>query len=252
MRSKRHRVRKSPSWFSRAKLGFTLLEVLTVIAIVGVLFAIVLSVFGRATASAKRTSCASNIKQIAAALTMYADVSDGGLSFSTDMQNTWLEATGIPDIKSVGKCPSFDYQEEDRPGGNPNLRGYALNSCLMSKITVSEPARTVLVTETTTFHVDNSSTLDPRSLSGPDVFEYGPNSPHTFGGEYWEPVGSFGAVRHSGGCLYAFTDGHVRWLRPSQLRLPKEGYGCPELISGTTAWQGPAAGPRFSTSFEGE
>ena len=54
------------------KRAFTLLEILVVIAIVTIISLIVMSVFGRVKASAMQTSCASNMRQIAMALTMWS------------------------------------------------------------------------------------------------------------------------------------------------------------------------------------
>lgn len=57
--------------------GFTLVEMLVVIAIIAVLASILFPVFARARAAARRTRCASNLRQIGLALAMYADDCDG-------------------------------------------------------------------------------------------------------------------------------------------------------------------------------
>ena len=57
--------------------GFTLIELLVVIAIIAILAAILFPVFARAKEKAKQASCQSNLKQIAAAILMYADDWDG-------------------------------------------------------------------------------------------------------------------------------------------------------------------------------
>jgi prepilin-type N-terminal cleavage/methylation domain-containing protein len=44
--------------------GFTLVELLAVIAVIGVLAALLLPAVNRAKASAQRTTCASNLRQI--------------------------------------------------------------------------------------------------------------------------------------------------------------------------------------------
>jgi len=57
----------------KARRAFTLVELLVVIAIIGILAALVLPALSRAKATAKRTTCIGNLKQISAAVLMYAD-----------------------------------------------------------------------------------------------------------------------------------------------------------------------------------
>jgi prepilin-type N-terminal cleavage/methylation domain-containing protein len=52
--------------------GVTLLELLTVIALIAILIAIIFPVLSRANEAARTTACASNLRQIAFAMLAYA------------------------------------------------------------------------------------------------------------------------------------------------------------------------------------
>jgi prepilin-type N-terminal cleavage/methylation domain-containing protein len=76
------------------KHGFTLIELLVVIAIIAILAGLILPVLARARESARRTSCASNLNQLAKACYMYADVPANG-SFPT-MSTTAGDPFAVP------------------------------------------------------------------------------------------------------------------------------------------------------------
>ena len=98
--------------------GYTLIELLTVIAVIAVLTAILLPVFWSAREKSRASSCLSNYHQIGLAIQMYATDSDGatppdGGSFSG------IIADSVPYIRNTAifTCPDdFDRAKESRAG----------------------------------------------------------------------------------------------------------------------------------------
>lgn len=97
--------------------AFTLIELLVVIAIIAVLAAILFPVFSQAKASAKRTECLSNIRQIGLANLMYAG----------DADETYVgdEVKSGPNTYYWGDL----LDKYIRGGGSQEKRGEELESC---------------------------------------------------------------------------------------------------------------------------
>jgi prepilin-type N-terminal cleavage/methylation domain-containing protein/prepilin-type processing-associated H-X9-DG protein len=100
------------------KRGFTLVELLTVVAIIAVLAAILFPVFARAREAARRASCQSNLKQIGLAAMQYtsdydgclppAVVVSGGMNPLDDQALSFVDLLQ-PYVKNlqIFVCPSF-------------------------------------------------------------------------------------------------------------------------------------------------
>ncbi|MCC6793512.1 MAG: DUF1559 domain-containing protein [Candidatus Hydrogenedentes bacterium] len=91
------------------RLGFVLIELLAVIAIIGVLAAILLPALARARETSRRASCANNLMQLGISLHLYAQENNSALPWSGGRGNADcllpLVGNDIPDIKNF-VCPS--------------------------------------------------------------------------------------------------------------------------------------------------
>src|SRR3954462_12041414 len=98
----------------KVRRGFTLIELLVVIAIIAILAAILFPVFAQARAAARKASCLSNLRQLNAGATMYAqDYDEHLLSFWLNYQpdqglgNLWINMIQpYAKNKGITLCPS--------------------------------------------------------------------------------------------------------------------------------------------------
>lgn len=222
--------------------GFTLIEVLTTIAVVSILAAIIASGVWQARQKVRQTNCASNLRQISVALQMYVADCDGIYPPDSDAvmdaqgnsykPHIWLDFLKPYLGNDYFYCPSrslpgvFGKNEWHRI-----LTGYACNSRL-SRI-VSQGQNYALVGRPDTalrFPSLTVTAFDARtgivSISRADTAEnwrhYGA---YDFDNRELIKAQPEGATRHGGGANYAFADGHVRWYRPTQLSVTRRSDG---------------------------
>jgi prepilin-type N-terminal cleavage/methylation domain-containing protein/prepilin-type processing-associated H-X9-DG protein len=100
--------------------GFTLLELLIVIAIIGILAAILLPALARMRETARRASCLMNLSQLGTALALYAQESNGELPWSGGAGNADCLARLAEDCSGLRR--SFACPSDSNPG-----RGWSAN-----------------------------------------------------------------------------------------------------------------------------
>lgn len=211
------------------RAGFTLIELVVVIAIVAVIAAILFPVFTTVRERGRRTVCQSNLKQIALAMQQY--VQDNGGTYppmSYQGQNTdgtignavnWFHLV-YPYVKArqVFYCPSAPSDAPAHAEGvnreNWEFVDYIYDATYLNKVHkgTSKTAYRYGVAEAT-LATPASITIneDPAWVTADGVAHYEGTAKTSCGYEYG------GSTLHSGGGNYSFVDGHVKWLTPEEV-----------------------------------
>lgn len=154
----------------RTCVGFTLIELLVVIAIIAILAAILFPVFMSAKATANRSKCMNNIKQLAASVTLYAN-DYGTYPYSARYPGPlrkgldylfWMEMLR-PYVKSTGvfRCPSASEPYSTWANSNTFIKdhfqgaNYGINEYMVYSIwgdyyhesRVPRPSRTAMISD---------------------------------------------------------------------------------------------------------
>jgi len=210
---------------SKGEAGFTLLEVMVVIAIIAILAALLFPTLRNAKEKARRTACAGNLRQINLGLRMYSDDSSDkaprtpgttnspGISWSgyKTLMKSYLGINGrsSPQDK-IFACPKdtfyydvggrFQYVPQSLHEQPPDYLSYAFNGGnartnsnapgiagrLISSI--KNPTKTVLVAEASAFIPYSWHQPKPPTLNGTPMFDNALN-------------------------VVSFVDGHVSYIK---------------------------------------
>lgn len=214
--------------------AFTLIELLVVIAIISILAAILFPVFARARENARRTSCQSNLKQIALGIFMYKQDYDEifpkrniNAASRTTATNPygWADALN-PYLKNtqIFKCPSSSagnagVGDESGLKPGPEARGYSdywINTNITNKLdaALEAPALIVLLGDYGGSSTTGNATTARSSTRG--FAESGYNGTCADSANNANSLARIpvkGYKTHLEGTNYAFADGHVKWLK---------------------------------------
>lgn len=209
-------------------LAYTLIEILTVLAVIGLLLALLIPAFVSSKKEAYRKACLSNIRQVGMALIQYTQDHDGVFPPTTQStfnasgvshdkgEATWSDLL-LPYVKGAFPfCPIAEISDEsDRRSYEC---GYAQNNDLIDRVATSE-GKFVLGGQSEAAVSLTSLTV---SISEARVGIIGTNTPDD-GDDPDHKNETKGAIRHDGGANYAFLDGHAKWHRPSDFVIVCDG-----------------------------
>ncbi len=193
-----------------SKQAFTLIELLAVITIIAVLFAVAVPALSSSQEQSRRVQALNQIRQLGIAALLYAGENGGRLPGSQHTGNSWVAGLlpymgldpSLPDVAAMKKA--YRSPGDDNPA---RMVSYAINDFLLPSPDGAEeldyslqnkleaPSQTLLFTETL------------KTYEGSDHFHFA-----LYG---YAPANFAGAVateRYKGGNVYLFADGRAQWI----------------------------------------
>jgi prepilin-type N-terminal cleavage/methylation domain-containing protein/prepilin-type processing-associated H-X9-DG protein len=251
--------------------GFTLMELLVVVAVIGILAALLLPVLGKAKHKAQGTQCLSNLRQLHLAWHLYADDHEGSLAPNSDGQRAgkdsdrpawvagWvrtdsedgskvdstnvalLVASNYVSLGSIGRyvtepriyrCPADKSTVKIDGISRPRVRSMAMNAYMNGNGVWNDPA---FVTFRKSTEIPSPSDtwvlIDEREDSINDGY-FATDMTKTYA------IVDYPASYHNGAGGLSFADGHAeyrRWLEPTTTPVLQPGQHLP-MGSKYTSW----------------
>ena len=212
--------------------GFTLIELMVVIAVIALMAALLFPALNRAKESGRRTACASNLRQLGVALSIYAGENEGSFPLVT-VTNRWpaqlyrsyenfdvllCASDPTPRVRGAGLRPDEaprsyvmnlfrDYFDATLTTTELNSFNSGHSSRAMNESHIGKPSDTIVFgekkTDSAKFYVDLSATLGGTVNATAEQRRH-----HRKSGE------------STGGANYAFADGSVKYLSFARAIFP--------------------------------
>ncbi len=215
---------KNQGAFKGARKGFTLVELLVVIAIIAILAAILFPVFSRAREQARKSSCLSNVRQLGLAAQMYTGDYDETLppySVATVPVAYWPNLLD-PYVKNrmTWVCPSYE-RSVTNPSANASTYGtnYAIRGKALAEF--GRSSEILLYADS-----EGAYAGSPSKNAGCNGFTEGflrvydpveqAMGTQTSCKTYLQTTAG-ASDRHLGGSNVAFVDGHAKWVKQDTL-----------------------------------
>jgi prepilin-type N-terminal cleavage/methylation domain-containing protein/prepilin-type processing-associated H-X9-DG protein len=228
--------------YRHRRSGFTLIELLVVIAVIAILAALLFPVFAQAREKARQSTCLSNQKQIALALSMYAQdfdetypftvVLDANTSLSIEWDDLLTPYIKTGTVGGILACPSASSRD----------LAYSLNWTVggRSMATIPSPAGLVVTGDgaqapSLARKPQNLPRACPflsytNALTGPKLWIPAPNlkaaqgDPNavidpTLPDEDTNQAIGYLRFRHQDGANVSYADGHTRYVRKGAFKL---------------------------------